>query len=71
MRTIWRKLIGRYWYRIDAGPSGRWMMVRERGEDDEDEVVTRGSMRNPTLAKIIEDITEELLALSEEVSDDV
>jgi hypothetical protein len=47
------------------------MMVRERGEDDEDEVVTRGSMRNPTLAKIIEDITEELLALSEEVSDDV
>ena len=67
MRMIWRKLIGRYWYRIDAGQSGRWMMVRERADDEEDEVVTRGSMRNPTLALIIDDIVEELLALSEEV----
>jgi hypothetical protein len=60
-------LIGRYWYRIDAGQSGRWMMIRERADDEEDEVVTRGSMRNPTLALIIDDIVEELLALSEEV----
>ena len=67
MRMIWRKLIGRYWYRIEVGPSGRWMMVRERADDEHDEVVTRGNMRNPTLALIIEDIVEELLALSEEV----
>jgi hypothetical protein len=43
------------------------MMVRERADDEDDEVVTRGSMRNPTLALIIDDIVEELLALSEEV----
>ena len=67
MRMIWRKLIGRYWYHIEVGPSGRWMMVRERADDEHDEVVTRGSMRNPTLALIIDDIVEELLALSEEV----
>ena len=41
--------------------------MRERADDEDDEVVTRGSMRNPTLALIIDDIVEELLALSEEV----
>jgi len=70
MRMIYRKLIGRYWYHIDAGPSGRWMMVREKADDEEDEVVTRGSRIDATLALILEDIVEELQALAEEVQSD-
>ena len=70
MRTIYRKLIGRYWYRIDVAQSGRWMMVREKADDQEDEVVTRGSRIDATLALILEDIVEELQALAEEVQSD-
>jgi len=70
MRMIYRKLIGRYWYRIDVALSGRWMMVREKADDQEDEVVTRGSRIDATLALIKEDIVEELLALAEEVQSD-
>jgi len=45
------------------------MLVREKSDDEHDEIVTRGSMRNPTLALIIDDIVEELLAISEEIQD--
>lgn len=44
--------------------------MRERGEDDEDEVVTRGSMRNPTRARVLETIRDELAAIAEELGDD-
>jgi hypothetical protein len=43
------------------------MLVREKSDDEDDEIVTRGSMRNPTLALIIDDIIEEMMALSEEI----
>jgi hypothetical protein len=45
------------------------MFVREKGDDEEDEVVTRGSMRNPTRDRVIETIRDELLALQEELGD--
>ena len=67
MRTIQRLLIGRHWYRVDVGDSGRWMFVREKGDDEEDEVVTRGTMRNPTRARVLETIRDELVAISEEL----
>ena len=67
MRTISRQLIGRYWYRVDVGDSGRWMFVREKGDDEDDEVVTRGSMRNPTRARVLETIRDELAAIAEEL----
>ena len=70
MRMIWKKLIGRYYYRIDVGQSGRWMLVREKSDDEDDEIVTRGSRIDATLALIKEDIIEELLALAEEVQSD-
>jgi len=70
MRTILRRLIGRYWYRVDVGDSGRWMFIREKGDDEEDEVVTRGSMRNPTRARVLETIRDELAAIAEELGDD-
>jgi hypothetical protein len=46
------------------------MFVREKGDDEEDEVVTRGSMRKATLARVLETIRDELLALQEELGDD-
>ena len=67
MRTILRRLIGRHWYRVDVGDSGRWMFIREKGDDEDDEVVTRGSMRNPTRARVIETIRDELAAIAEEL----
>ena len=67
MRTILRRLIGRHWYRLDVGDSGRWMFVREKGDDEDDEVVTRGSMRNPTRARVLETIRDELAAIAEEL----
>ena len=67
MRTILRRLIGRHWYRVDVGDSGRWMFVREEGDDEDDEVVTRGSMRNPTRARVLETIRDELAAIVEEL----
>jgi hypothetical protein len=60
-------LIGRHWYRVDVGESGRWMLVRERADDEDDEVVTRGSMRNPTRARVLETIRDELAAIAEEL----
>jgi len=45
------------------------MLVREKSDDEDDEIVTRGSMRNPTLALIIDDIIEEMMAMSEEIQD--
>ncbi len=45
-------------------------MVREKADDEEDEVVTRGSRIDATLALILEDIVEELQALAEEVQSD-
>lgn len=69
MRTILRRLIGRHWYRVDVGDSGRWMFVREKGDDEDDEVVTRGSMRNPTRSRVLETIRDELAAIAEELGD--
>jgi hypothetical protein len=45
------------------------MFVREKGDDEEDEVVTRGSMRNPTRARVLEMIRDELAAIAEELGD--
>ncbi len=45
-------------------------MVREKADDEADEVVTRGSRIDATLALIIEDIVEELQSLAEEVQSD-
>jgi hypothetical protein len=45
------------------------MFVREKGDDEDDEVVTRGSMRNPTPARVIETIRDELTAIAEELGD--
>ena len=44
--------------------------MREKADDQEDEVVTRGSRIDATLALIKEDIVEELLAVAEEVQSD-
>jgi len=46
------------------------MLVREKSDDEDDEIVTRGSRIDATLALIKEDIIEELLALAEEVQSD-
>jgi hypothetical protein len=46
------------------------MFIREKGDDEEDEVVTRGSMRNPTRARVLETIRDELAAIAEELGDD-
>lgn len=46
------------------------MLVREKADDEEDEVVTRGSMRKPTRARVLETIRDELTAIAEELGDD-
>jgi len=42
LHTKRRWHVGRFLYRLDVAPSGRWMIVRERIGPDDDEVVVRG-----------------------------
>ncbi len=71
MHTIWRRLIGRYWYRVDvADRSGRWMMVRECGDDRDDECVVRGREVRTTTAHVLDVVAEELQAIVEELQND-
>jgi hypothetical protein len=46
------------------------MFIREKGDDEDDEVVTRGSMRNPNRSRVLETIRDELAAIAEELGDD-
>jgi len=67
MRTQWMKLIGRHWYRVDVGESGRWMLVRERADEQDDEVVCRGREMMATTDEIMAAIVDELQCLAEEI----
>ncbi len=67
MHTQWRKSIGRHWYRVDVGASGRWMLVRETPDDQEDEVVCRGRKMMATTDDILTEIVDELQCLAEEI----
>jgi len=67
MRTIFRRLIGRHWYRVDVGESGRWMLVRERADEGHDEVVCRGREMTATIDEIMAAIVDELQCLAEEI----
>ena len=67
MRTQWKKLIGRHWYRVDVGESGRWMLVRERADEGHDEVVCRGREMTATIDEIMAAIVDELQCLAEEI----
>ena len=67
MHTQWRKLIGRHWYRVDVGASGRWMLVRETPDDHEDEVVCRGRKMMATTDDILTEIVDELQCIAEEI----
>ena len=67
MRTQWTRLIGRHSYRVDVGESGRWMLVRERADEQDDEVVCRGREMTATIDEILEAIVDELQCLAEEI----
>ena len=67
MRTQWTRLIGRHWYRVDVGESGRWMLVRERADEGHDEVVCRGREMMATTDEIMAAIVDELQCLAEEI----
>jgi len=67
MRTQWTRLIGRHWYRVDVGESGRWMLVRERADEGHDEVVCRGREMTATINEIMAAIVDELQCLAEEI----
>jgi len=67
MRTQWTRLIGRHWYRVDVGESGRWMLVRERSDEGHDEVVCRGREMTATINEIMAAIVDELQCLAEEI----
>ena len=67
MRTQWTRLIGRHWYRVDVGESGRWMLVRERADEGHDEVVCRGREMTATIDEILAAIVNEMQCLAEEI----
>lgn len=67
MRTQWTRLIGRYSYRVDVGESGRWMLVRDRADDQDDEVVCRGREMLATTDEILATIVDELHCLAKEI----
>ena len=67
MRTQWTRLIGRHSYRVDVGDSGRWMLVRERADEEDDEVVCRGRQMTSTIDEILAAIVDELQCLAEEI----
>lgn len=70
MRTIWRGLIGRFWYRVDvAEKSGRWMMIREHEGEQDEECVVRGREVRTTPRHILDVAVEELEAIVEELRD--
>ena len=67
MRPQWRTSIGRHSYRVDVGESGRWMLVRERADEQDDEVVCRGREMTATTDEILAAIVDELQCLAEEI----
>lgn len=52
---------------MDGGASGRWMLVREMPDDQDDEVVCRGRKITATTEDILTEIVDELECLAEEI----
>ena len=54
-------------YVSSAKTSGRWMLVRERADEQDDEVVCRGREMTATIDEILAAIVDELQCLAEEI----
>lgn len=70
MRTMWRGLIGRHWYRVDVSATDRWALIREHPDPRDDDTVAQGWTWQQTHAQLMAEVADELHAIAEGLTDE-